>query len=203
MMKHIIRSATLCTTLVVSASWAQPASPTASRPMPSAGDSAFGADEPLRVANFMTQIQPGQWQVSKLEGLEVYNSNNENIGDISELILDRSGKVQAVVVGIGGFLGVGAREVAFPFDQIRFVHEPRAGTTGSTTGEARLAGTSPGGGTVASPSAAGTAATPAAPSSPAASNVASNNTPVPGTPGVQGWDKWLLPGVAPPPIMPF
>jgi sporulation protein YlmC with PRC-barrel domain len=157
--------------------------------MPSAGDSAFGADEPVRVSNFMTQAQPGQWQVSNLEGLEVYNSNNENIGDISELILDRSGKVQAVVVGVGGFLGVGAREVAFPFDQIRFVHEPRADSTGSTTGEARLAGTSPGGGTAPSPSAAGTAAAPPTNSNMATNNADANRVAASGSVGARNQDQ--------------
>jgi sporulation protein YlmC with PRC-barrel domain len=134
--------------------------------MPSAGDSTFGAVEPVRMSTFLSQVQPGQWQVSHLDGLEVYNSNNEKIGDISELVLDAGGKVQAVVIGVGGILGVGAREVAFPFEQIRFVNEPRAGTTG----EASLSGTSPGGGTVPSPAAAGTAAAP-----PVNPNMATNN----------------------------
>src|SRR3954470_18927046 len=53
---------------------------------------------------FMSQEQPGQWRASKLEGLNVYNTNDEKIGDISELIVDTNGKIQAVVVGVGGFL---------------------------------------------------------------------------------------------------
>lgn len=151
--------------------------------MPSAGDSTFGAVEPPRMSTFLTQVQSGQWQVSNLEGLEVYNSNNEKIGDISELVLDTSGRIQAVVIGVGGILGVGGREVAFPFEQIRFVNEPRAGTTGSMTGEASLPGTSPGGGTAPSPAAAGTAAAP-----PVNSNMATNNADAgsPSAPGGNG-----------------
>jgi sporulation protein YlmC with PRC-barrel domain len=136
---------------------------------------------------WITQLQPDQWRASDLEGLDVYSSNNsDKIGDISELILDSSGKVQAVVIGVGGYLGIGERDIAVPFDQIRFVNEPRGTTTGTTSGEARLAGTSPGGGTVASPAATGTAAVPAGPNPPATSNLAANNAPALGTPGASG-----------------
>jgi PRC-barrel domain len=48
--------------------------------------------------------------------LDVYSSNNsDKIGDIGELILDSSGKVQAVVIGVGGYLGIGKRAIAVPF----------------------------------------------------------------------------------------
>jgi sporulation protein YlmC with PRC-barrel domain len=121
----------------------------------------------------MTQMQPGQWRASDLEGLNVYNQNNETIGDISELIVDNSGKIQAVVVGVGGFLGIGERDVAIPFDQIRFVNEPRAttGTTGATGTTAGTTGTTAPSGTVAapaSPNAPATATAPATTTAPAA-----------------------------------
>jgi hypothetical protein len=106
-----------------------------------------------------------------LEGLNVYSSNNgDKIGDIDDLIFDSSGRVQAVVIAVGGYLGLGERDIAVPFGQIRFETQPRGTATGTTTGEARLAGTSPGGGTVASPAPAGTAAVPAGSNSPAAPN---------------------------------
>ena len=70
---------------------------------------------------WITRLQPEQWQASDLEGLDVYSSNNgDKIGDISELILDSSGKVQAVVIGIGGYLGIGTRHCsAVRPDQVR------------------------------------------------------------------------------------
>jgi sporulation protein YlmC with PRC-barrel domain len=136
------------------------------------------------VGGGITQLQPDQWQASNLEGLDVYSSNNgDKIGDISDLILDDSGKVQAVVIGVGGYLGIGERAVAVPFDQIRFVNEPRVNTTRTTTGEARLAGTSPGGGSIASPSAAGTAVVPEGPDGPATSNMAGKNASAPAASG--------------------
>jgi sporulation protein YlmC with PRC-barrel domain len=140
-------------------------------------------------------LHPDQWRASDLEGLGVYSSNNgDKMGDISELILDSSGKVQAVVIGVGGYLGLGERNIAVPFDQIRFVTEPRVNTSGTTTGEARLAGTSPGGGTVASPAPTGTAAVPAVPNSPAPSNMAANSTPSPGSPGALGTGQAVAAG---------
>jgi len=109
---------------------APPADATAAPPAASTTAPASGA---MSTGNWMTQEQPGQWRASKLEGLNVYNQNNEKIGDISELIVDSSGKVQAVVVGVGGFLGMGEHDVAIPFEQISLVNEPRAVATTATT----------------------------------------------------------------------
>jgi len=86
-------------------------------------------------------MQPGQWRASKLEGLNVYNNNNEKIGDISELLVDESGKIQAVVVGVGGFLGMGEHDVAIAFDQVKFVNEPRANASAANTNASGTAGT--------------------------------------------------------------
>lgn len=136
---------------------------------------------------WITHLPPDQWQASKLEGLAVYSSNNgDKIGDITSLIFDASGKVQAVLIGVGGYLGIGERNIAVPFDQIKFVNEPRADTPGTATGEARLVGTSPGGGTVASPAATGTAAVPSGPNSPTNSNVDPSNESAPAAPGALG-----------------
>lgn len=136
---------------------------------------------PSSAGEWITQLQPDQWRASDLEGLDVYSSNNgDKIGDISELILGSSGKVQAVVIGVGGYLGLGERDIAVPFGQIRVETQSRGTANSTRTGEARLAGTGPGG-TVASPSAAGTAAVPAGSNSPAASN-----PPVSGAPGASG-----------------
>src|ERR1700712_4777478 len=73
----------------------------------------------------------GQWRTSKLVGLNVYNDNNEKLGDISELLIDQTGKVQAVIIGVGGFLGMGSHDVAVAFDKLKFVNEPVAYAAGS------------------------------------------------------------------------
>jgi sporulation protein YlmC with PRC-barrel domain len=66
----------------------------------------------------------GDWRASKMDGLKVYNDQNEDIGSISDLLMDKSGNIKAAVVGVGGFLGMGSRLVAIPFDKIKFVNEP-------------------------------------------------------------------------------
>jgi sporulation protein YlmC with PRC-barrel domain len=75
----------------------------------------------------------GDWRTSKVVGLSVYNDNNENIGSINDLLTDKNGSIKAVVIGVGGFLGVGTHLVAVPFEKIKFVNEPIA-YTGATNG---------------------------------------------------------------------
>ena len=53
----------------------------------------------------------GMWRSSKLIGLNVYNDQNEKLGDINEILLDKSGKVDGVVIGVGGFLGMGEHNI--------------------------------------------------------------------------------------------
>jgi sporulation protein YlmC with PRC-barrel domain len=65
----------------------------------------------------------GNWRASKLMGLDVYNEANEKLGDINELILDKNGKVNAVVIGVGGFLGMGEHDIAVSMDKLKFVEE--------------------------------------------------------------------------------
>jgi sporulation protein YlmC with PRC-barrel domain len=66
----------------------------------------------------------GNWRASKLMGLDVYNQNNEKLGDVNEIILDKNGKVTAVVIGVGGFLGMGEHDIAVSMDKLKFVEEP-------------------------------------------------------------------------------
>jgi sporulation protein YlmC with PRC-barrel domain len=66
----------------------------------------------------------GNWRASKVVGLNVYNENNESLGSINDLLTDKSGNIKAVVIGVGGFLGVGEHLVAVAFDKIKFVTEP-------------------------------------------------------------------------------
>jgi sporulation protein YlmC with PRC-barrel domain len=62
--------------------------------------------------NFVSSQKPDQWLASKFKGTDVVGSDNEKIGDVSDILFDKSGKVEAIIIGVGGFLGVGAKEVA-------------------------------------------------------------------------------------------
>ena len=80
-----------------------------------------------------TMRKEGEWRASKLAGIDVYNEANEKIGDINDVILDRSGKVANVILGVGGVLGLGERYVAIAFDKLKWVDQPVTSTTASTT----------------------------------------------------------------------
>jgi sporulation protein YlmC with PRC-barrel domain len=84
------------------------------------------------VTKWITEETPGQWRASKLIGLNVYNDDNEKIGGVTELIVDQSGKLEAVVVGAGGFLGLGEHDVAIPYGQISWVYSRGAKTPANT-----------------------------------------------------------------------
>jgi sporulation protein YlmC with PRC-barrel domain len=71
----------------------------------------------------------GQWRASKLMGVNVYNQSNEKLGDINELLIDKQGKVEGVVIGVGGFLGVGERDIAIAFDKLDWVNTPVSSNT--------------------------------------------------------------------------
>jgi hypothetical protein len=75
--------------------------------------------------------ETGLWQASKLIGLNVYNDQNEKIGDIKQLMVSKSGNVDDVVIGVGGFLGVGERDVAVKFGQLKWSNEPVRSTSSS------------------------------------------------------------------------
>jgi sporulation protein YlmC with PRC-barrel domain len=88
------------------------------------------------------KVQGDMWRTSKLIGLNVYNDQNEKLGDISEILVDKSGKIDGVVIGAGGFLGMGKHDIMVQFDKLKFVNEPvktssaGSSTTGSAAGGA-------------------------------------------------------------------
>src|ERR1700704_1824740 len=92
----------------------------AQTPAATTTDSAGTA--PMAVSD--TSSLQGNWRASKLAGLSVYNDKNESVGSINDLLTDKSGNIKAVVIGVGGFLGVGEHLVAVPFDKVKFVSEP-------------------------------------------------------------------------------
>jgi sporulation protein YlmC with PRC-barrel domain len=103
------------------------------------GDKATGAAIPEASLK-------GDWRASKVVGLKVYNDNNESVGSINDLLMDKGGSIKAVVLGVGGFLGMGEHLVAVPLDKVKFVNEPVAYTGTASTGGGSAGGGSTGGG---------------------------------------------------------
>ena len=63
-------------------------------------------------AQFVNTQKPDQWLASKFKGTDVIGADNEKIGDISDILFDKAGKIEAFIVSVGGFLGMGAKDVA-------------------------------------------------------------------------------------------
>ncbi len=111
-MRKVIVSGLLASVLLVPAALAQQTNrPAANAPAPAASNQTVTAPA-------------GQWRASKLVGLNVYNGQNEKLGDISEVLMDQSGRVSGVIIGVGGFLGMGQHDILVGMDKLKFVDEP-------------------------------------------------------------------------------
>lgn len=84
----------------------------------------------------------GKWRATKLIGVDVYGPDNKKVGDITEVLFDKTGKIEMVTVGVGGFLGIGAKDVAIPFEQVSFSDQPMASAAPAPAGTGSATGTS-------------------------------------------------------------
>jgi sporulation protein YlmC with PRC-barrel domain len=64
-------------------------------------------------------IQSDEVRTSKLMGSTVYDLQNRSIGKVSDIVLNKDGKVDAAVLDVGSFLGMGGKYVAIPLDDIK------------------------------------------------------------------------------------
>ena len=69
-----------------------------------------------------TQEVTGAWNAKDFMRSRVYNMSGERVGDVNDILVDE-GRVSAIVIGVGGFLGIGEKEVSMTPDQVkRMVH---------------------------------------------------------------------------------
>ena len=88
-------------------------------------------------ASFVTNQAIDQWRASKLVGVSVMGAEQKSIGTIEDVLIDHDGNAQTVVIGVGGFLGIGEKAVAVPFKTLHWRTEGRkvADTTAPLTGD--------------------------------------------------------------------
>lgn len=72
-------------------------------------------------------VEPTEVTAEELEGSRVYDSKNEWIGEISEIVLNNDGEVEILVVDVGGFLGIGEKPVGLGFDTVNLQKEKETG----------------------------------------------------------------------------
>lgn len=86
-----------------------PAASTPSQPAPGAASTSQAGGEK---ADFVMSQKPDQLLATKFKGTDVVGADNKKIGDVSDILFDKTGKIEAYVVAVGGFLGMGAKEIA-------------------------------------------------------------------------------------------
>lgn len=113
---------------------AQPAMPGVKEAERAAQSSpSMGAGE----AKFISAQATDQWLSSNFIGVDVVGPDNEKIGDITDILFEKNGNVVGYVVGVGGFLGIGAKNVALAPTSFEVVTDTDRATTGSAATTAR------------------------------------------------------------------
>lgn len=127
MLKRHIALTTIGGVMLAATAMAQTSAPSPSPPAasPPAASTPAPATENTRPPEQNLAGQ-GKWRASKLMGVDIYGPDKKKVGDVTEVLFDKTGKVEMVTVGVGGFLGLGAKDVAVPFDQVTWSDEPMA-----------------------------------------------------------------------------
>lgn len=101
---------------------ASPASPGATGDTGTMGTAPSGAMDSTMMqpdAGDATETISG-WSVkNSVMGESVYNENDEKVGDVTDVVITSGGEVTHIIVGAGGFLGMGQHDVAIPFDELQ------------------------------------------------------------------------------------
>jgi sporulation protein YlmC with PRC-barrel domain len=90
--------------------------------MAAAASGAYAQTNPIPVTHAAVTshiIQSDEFRASKMIGSTVYDVQNRNIGKVSDLILNKNGALDVVVLDVGSFLGVGGKYVAIPVSDIK------------------------------------------------------------------------------------
>jgi sporulation protein YlmC with PRC-barrel domain len=116
MLKKLMMSTALSAAVATAAFAQTPSSPSPPSETPAAKSESFSPpaanSQSTGKMSFVSSQKPDQWLATKFRGTEVIGSDNAKIGDVSDILLDKSGKVEAFIISVGGFLGVGSKEVA-------------------------------------------------------------------------------------------
>jgi sporulation protein YlmC with PRC-barrel domain len=119
-MKRLLGT-TLCSVMFVATSLvcAQQPTPQQSTPPPHQTQQMGQA-----TVEFIDKQQPSDWMTSALIGRSVMNSAGEILGDIEDIIIDEQGQVVAVIIGVGGFLGIGEKGIGVRYTDLKFEPVP-------------------------------------------------------------------------------
>jgi sporulation protein YlmC with PRC-barrel domain len=109
-----------------------PPSSTAPSAAPSASSDMKSSEMKTGDAKFIASQKPDQWLASKFKGTDVMGPEDQKVGDVSDILFDKTGKIEAYVVSVGGFLGMGSKDVALAPDAFQVVPgDPNSATNSS------------------------------------------------------------------------
>jgi sporulation protein YlmC with PRC-barrel domain len=80
-------------------------------------------------AQFLSKQSPTDWLASTIIDKPVVNAANETIGDVNDLVTDNKGRIVAVLIGAGGFLGIGEKDVAIPYESLKLARDENDNVT--------------------------------------------------------------------------
>jgi len=92
------------------------------------------ADKPADSGKFIASQSTDQWVFSKFKGTDVLGPDNAHIGNVNDMLFDKQGKILGLIVGVGGFLGIGEKNVAI--DMSAFQPVPASTGSSSSSGTA-------------------------------------------------------------------
>ncbi|TDX88767.1 sporulation protein YlmC with PRC-barrel domain [Neorhizobium sp. R1-B] len=103
---------------------AAPADP-AAKPADSAATPApkTGSDSAAASGSYLTEQAETQISANDYIGKPVYNAEDKSIGDVNDLIMEEDGGIVAAVIGVGGFLGIGEKDVAVPMEKLTMTRD--------------------------------------------------------------------------------
>ena len=84
-----------------------------------ASTAAFAQPMAAGGAGLMSSVPSSSMTVTDWYKQDVYDRQNNKIGEIMDVLVDKSGQVDAAIVGVGGFLGAGEKDVAVSFNAIK------------------------------------------------------------------------------------
>lgn len=85
------------------------------------GMAAAQTASPVTSTRFVTDQARSELRASKFVGIDVRGSDGRTIGAVTEILMDALGNAKTVVIGVGGFLGIGEKAVAVPFTSLDWV----------------------------------------------------------------------------------
>ncbi len=112
-----------------------PATPSATAPSTTPAAPATPSASGAAGGSYLTEQAANQISANDYIGNAVYTAADESIGSVTNLILEENGGIVAAVVGVGGFLGIGAKDVAVPMSKLTVTRDPANGTIRLTTTE--------------------------------------------------------------------